>query len=66
MSDQSLVVETFQPAVTDCIRNNKSSEKQKLDDACLTGVENLGPFTRSILAAIMNNAYSNVCNKSLD
>ena len=66
MFDQSTVVKTFQTAVINCLYNKDSSKDLKLDETSLTAVENLGPFAGGILAAIMNNVYSNVCNKSLD
>jgi hypothetical protein len=66
MFDQSMVVKTFQTAVINCLCTKNSSKDLKLDDTSLTAVENLGPFAGSILAAIMNNVYSDMCSKSLD
>jgi adenosylcobinamide hydrolase len=62
--DKSMVVGIFQTAVINCLCNKNPSEDLKLDDTSLTAVDNLGPFAGSILAAIMNNVYSNMCSKS--
>jgi iron complex transport system ATP-binding protein len=64
MFDKSMAVKTFQTAVINCFYNSNPSKDLKLDDTILVAVENLGPFAGSILAAIMNNIYSNICNKS--
>lgn len=63
MFDQFMVVKTFQTAVINCLCTKNSSKDLKLDDTSLTAVENLGPFAGSILAAIMNNVYSDMCSK---
>ena len=62
--DKSMVVKTFQNAVINCLCNKNPSKDLKLDDTSLTAVENLGLFAGSILAAIMNNVYLNMCSKS--
>ncbi|UCC58933.1 MAG: adenosylcobinamide amidohydrolase [Candidatus Bathyarchaeum sp.] len=56
--DKSVAVKTFQTAVINYLCNNNPSKDLKLDDTSLAAVENLGPFTGSILVAIMNNVYS--------
>jgi adenosylcobinamide hydrolase len=61
--DKSMVVKTFQNAVINCLCNKNPSKDLKLDDTSLTAVENLGPFAGSILAAIMNDVYLNMCSK---
>lgn len=61
--DKSMVVGIFQTAVINCLCNKNPSEDLKLDDTSLTAVDNLGPFAGSILAAIMNSVYSNMCSK---
>jgi adenosylcobinamide hydrolase len=63
MFDKSIIVEIFQTAVINCLCNKNPSKELKLDDTGLTTVENLGPFAGSILVAIMNNVYSNMCSK---
>lgn len=62
--DKSMVVKTFQNAVINCLCNKNPSKDLKLDDTSLTAVENLGLFAGSILAAIMNDVYLNMCSKS--
>ena len=64
MFDKSMVCGILQTAVMDCLCDKNVAKKYlKLDDTSLAAVDNLGPFTRSILAAIMSSLYSNMCGK---
>ena len=62
--NHSLILKTFQNALISSL-DNKMSENLEFDDGPLTVVENLGPFVRIILVALMNNIYLNLCNKNL-
>jgi adenosylcobinamide hydrolase len=66
MLDQSFVVRTLQNAVINCLCNKNPSKNPMFDYTSLTAVENLGPFTGSILAAIMDNSYSTVYDRPSD
>jgi len=61
MCDKSQVCGILQTAAMDCLYDkNVASKYLKLDDKSLAAVHRLGPFTRSVLAAIMNRACSNM------
>ena len=61
MCDKSMVCGILQTAVMDCLYDeNVASKYLKLDDKKLAAVHRLGPFTRSVLTAIMDGVYSNI------
>ena len=61
MCDKSQVCGILQTAARDCLYDKSVASKYlKLDDKNLAAVHRLGPFTRSILAAIMNGVCSNI------
>jgi len=61
MCDKSMVCGILQTAVVGCLyEENVASKYLKLDDKSLVAVHRLGPFTRSILATIMNRVCSNM------
>jgi len=61
MCDKSQVCGILQTAAINCLYGeNVASKYLKLDDTSLATVHKLGPFTRSVLAAIMNGVYSNI------
>lgn len=62
--NQSMAINCFRTSVINYMGNNNSSQNPKIDDFNLTALENSGPFVRSILGAIMNTLYVNMCSKS--
>jgi adenosylcobinamide hydrolase len=64
MFDQSTAIDNLQTSVINYIENKNQAKNLKADDASLVPMNNLGPFARGILAAIMTNAYRNLCSKS--
>jgi adenosylcobinamide hydrolase len=61
MCDKSQICGILQTAAIDCLYDeNVASKYLKLDDKNLAAVQRLGPFTRSVLAAIMNRVCSNM------
>ena len=61
MRDKSQVCGILQTAVMDYVYDeNVASKYLRFDDNSLSTVDRLGPFTRSILTAIMNSVYSNM------
>jgi adenosylcobinamide hydrolase len=64
MFDQSTAIDSLQASVINYTGNKNQTKSLKVDDTSLVPVDNLGPFARGILAAIMNNVYRNLCSKS--
>jgi hypothetical protein len=64
MFDQPTAINSFQNSIINHIRGKNETKNLKVDEASLTVVENLGPFTRGILAMMMDNAYRKLCDKS--
>jgi adenosylcobinamide hydrolase len=61
MRDKSQVYGILQTTAMACLYDeNVASKYLKLDDKSLAGVPRLGPFTQSVLAAIMNRACSDM------
>ena len=64
MCNKSIVCGILQTAIMDYLCDKNVAKKfPKLDDTSLASVDNLGPFTESILVAIMNSVYSNMCGQ---
>ncbi len=61
MGDKSQVFGILQTAIINCLYDeNAASKYLKPDDKSLAALHRLGPFTRSILAAIMNRVCLNM------
>jgi phosphatidylglycerophosphatase A len=60
LDEKSVVCEILQTAVMDYLsKNNVTSKDYRLNDISSAVAKRMGPFTRSVLFAVMNAVYSN-------